>query len=260
MKKQQRHIAAEQQAFDEILEEFPVKKRRAEAVLARLQSVTTIPAGARILDVGAAAGSFLIACDTLGYRGEGIEPWEEARRNAMKLAEYWEMSIRIVDGTAESIPHEADVFDVVHAASVIEHVMDVERAFAEIYRVLKPGGVFWFETASSMCPRQKEIRGFPLFGWYPEALKLRIMKWAREVKPHLVGYTKTPAIHWFTPSKARMLLQKHGFKKVYERWELRGENEGGRAYRLALRVIRSSRLLMRLADVVVPDCAYAAIK
>ena len=41
---------------------------------------------------------------------------------------------------AQSIPYEDDNFDVVHASSVIEHVLDVEKSFQEIFRVLKPGG------------------------------------------------------------------------------------------------------------------------
>lgn len=207
-----RHIATEQRSFEEILAALPSKKNWAEAVFSRLKRVVTLPEYARVLDVGAGAGGFLIACTQLGYWCEGIEPWEDARINAIKLSEYLGMPIHIFDGTAESLPYEANSFDVVHASSVIEHVLNVEKTFQEIFRVLKPGGVFWFNAASSMCPLQHEIRGFPLFGWYPDSLKYRIMNWAKDHKPHLVGYTKTPAINWFTPWKARAMLRKHGFK------------------------------------------------
>lgn len=255
-----RHIATEQQLFQEILERFPSKKKWAEAVFSRLRRIVTLPDDARVLDVGAAAGSFIAACNQLGYRCEGIEPWEEARLNAIRLSEYLGIPIRIMAGTAEAIPYDDHTFDVVHASSVIEHVLDLEKSIAEIYRVLKPGGVFWFNSASSMCPVQGEIRGFPLFGWYPDSLKLVIMNWAKDAKPHLVGYTKTPAINWFTPSKARALLHKHGFNQVYDRWALRGEDEHGGVYRLAFRLIRSNKSSKYLADIVVPGCSYAAVK
>jgi len=168
--------------------------------------------------------------------------------------------IHIVGGKAESLPYGPDTFDVIHAANVIEHVLDVEEVFKETYRILKPGGVFWFNSASAMCPIQQEIRGFPLFGWYPDSLKRRIMNWVKDNKPQLVGNTRTPAINWFTTSKACALLQKHGFRRVYDRWDLRGENEAGRLYRSALRVIRATKFSKALADVFVPGCSYAATK
>ena len=196
-----RHIATEQRSFIQILQEFDNNKRWAEIFFSRLNRVISIPQHARVLDIGAAAGEFVAACYQLGYQCDGVEPWEEARLNAAKLSAHLRIPIRIVEGTAECVPYGDDTFDIVHARTVIEHVADVEKAFKEIYRVLKPGGVFWFSSASSMCPFQNEIRGFPLFGWYPDSLKYKIMYWAKEAKPHLIGYTETPAIHWFTPRK-----------------------------------------------------------
>jgi ubiquinone/menaquinone biosynthesis C-methylase UbiE len=255
-----RHIATEQQSFEEILNSLPAKRKWAEVKFSRLDRVVALPDHARVLEVGAAAGTFIVACSQLGYQCEGIEPWADARLNAIKLSEHLGIPIHVMDGTAESIPYDDNTFDVVHASSVIEHVLDVDIAFQEIYRVLKPGGVFWFNAASAMCPRQGEIRGFPLFGWYPDSLKLKIMNWVKDAKPHLVGFTKTPAINWFTPSKARTLLQNHGFKQVYDRWDLRGINEGGRVHELVLRVIRSTKFAKTLADIVASGCSYAAIK
>ena len=255
-----RHIAGAKRSFEEILEALPSKRKWAEAVISRVSRIVALPDRAEVLDVGSAAGSFVVACSQLGYRCKGIEPSAEARHNAIRLSEHVGFPICVVDGTAESIPYKDETFDMVHASSVIEHVLDVDKAFEEIYRVLKVEGLFWFNTASAMCPRQAEIRGFPLFGWYPDSLKRRIINWVKDARPHLVGYTRTPAINWFTPWKARNLLRRHGFKAVYDRWDLRGENEGGRVHGLALRVIRSTKLTKLIADVVVPGCSYVAIK
>ena len=255
-----RHIAVEQRSFDEVVVSLPFHKKWAIAVLSRLEKLTPVPEPARVLDVGAASGAFIVACTELGYLCKGIEPWEDARRQAGRLSEHLGVPIHILPGTAEDIPYDSNTFDVVHASSVIEHVSDVDKAFAEIYRVLKPGGVFWFNAASSMCPRQQEIRGFPLFGWYPDPLKRRIMDWAKDAKPQLVGYTRTPAMNWFTPRKARALLRKQGFRGVYDRWDLRGDDEGGKQYKIALRMVRANWITKAVADVLVPGCAYAAIK
>jgi ubiquinone/menaquinone biosynthesis C-methylase UbiE len=255
-----RHIATERLSLDEIVASLPRKTEWVLAVFSRLHRIVTVPSQARVLDVGAASGGFVAVCSLLGYLCEGIEPWAEARLQAKLLSECLGIQISIVGGVAESIPFEEETFFVVHAASVIEHVVDVEMAFSEIYRVLSPGGVFWFNAASAMCPVQAEIRGFPLFGWYPNWLKRSIMQWAKDAGPHLVGYTRTPSINWFTPLVAHALLKSQGFVRVYDRWDLRGAEEGGRAYGIALKLERSNRVTKTLADIVVPGCSYAAIK
>ena len=47
-----------------------------------------------------------------------------------------------------SIPLQDDCVDIIMARSVMEHVTDPARVYAEMYRVLKPGGIFIFLTAN----------------------------------------------------------------------------------------------------------------
>lgn len=252
--------ATEKRSIEEVVSDFPITWAWAEAVFARLGRIADVPSGARVLDVGAAAGGFVITATQLGYHCSGVEPFPEARQRAAELSQRLGIAIDIVDGRAEAIPFDESTFDIVHASSVMEHVADLDRAIAEVHRVLKPGGIFWFNSTSALCPAQDEIRGFPLFGWYPNPLKRRIMLWALDHKPHLIGDTDTPAMHWFTPWMARRLLRRHGFGRIYDRWDLRGLNEGGGAYRAALKVIRTTSATKLLADLFVSGSSYAAIK
>jgi SAM-dependent methyltransferase len=191
----QRHIATEKRNLDEVLAFLPDKVRHIADIMARLKTTAAIPAGAKVLDVGAAAGASVAALGQLGYCARGVEPSEYARANVAQLASRLAVTLDVLPGTAENLPFADAEFDVVLANSVLEHVVDLDRALTEAFRVLKPGGVFWFATASAMCPRQKEIRKFPLFGWYPDRLKRRIMEWAKSRKPHLVGFTDHPLVH-----------------------------------------------------------------
>jgi 2-polyprenyl-3-methyl-5-hydroxy-6-metoxy-1,4-benzoquinol methylase len=231
-----------------------------ERTLMRLRAVTDVPSGARLLDLGAAQGRVLIAAAQRGLRAVGIEPYAPAREQALTLAEESHVSVDIRPGRAETLPFPDAGFDVVHALSVLEHVDDPRRVMAEVFRVLRPGGVFWFCTTNGLCPRQNEIAVFPWFGWYPNRLQRRIMRWTARNRPAWIGNTDTPAMHWFTPAKTRAMLRDAGFGDVFDRWDLRRDEEGGRFHAVALRWIRRRRLMRLLADMCVPACIYAAVK
>ena len=252
--------ATERISFDEALVEMPRTEAHVKTVLARLRQLCSFASNATVLDVGAGQGLALIACAREGLKAIGVEPWEQARQTGLRLAEHEGVEIKLLAGKAESIPLPSSVCDVVLANTVIEHVIDAAAAFAEVYRILKPGGVFWFSTVSSLCPHQSEISGFPFFGWYPNWLKVRIMIWAKTNKPSLIGYTETPALNWFTPWKARQMLNCAGFKRIYDRWEIRLPSEGDAVCRAITRIIRAYALAKLCADILIPGCAYAAVK
>jgi ubiquinone/menaquinone biosynthesis C-methylase UbiE len=63
---------------------------------------------------------------------------EAAKANAEMLG--FPVEGRVAD--AERIPYDDNTFDIVVGHAVIHHIPDVEAAFAEMLRVLKPGGRF----------------------------------------------------------------------------------------------------------------------
>ena len=228
--------------------------------LARIRRVAHLPENPRILELGCSSGGNVVAWQRLGCECVGLEPSPLAVENSRILSRKLGITVPVEQGSAEQMPFANEEFDYVNAHSVIEHVQDIERAIAEVYRVLRPSGVFWFNAASCMCPIQAEIRKVPLFGWYPDPVKQRILRWATVHRPELIGHTSYPAVNWFTPWRAREVLYRHGFRKVWDRWDLRGEDEGRRIYAVALRLIRISGLTKIIADIVVPGCSFAAVK
>lgn len=92
-----------------------------------------------VLDLGAGAG--MVA--EMNFRGKvkrmcGLDPDPRVIDNPY-LDEARE-------GFGEKIPWPEASFDLVFADNVLEHLASPERVFAEIARVLKPGGSFLFKT------------------------------------------------------------------------------------------------------------------
>src|SRR6476661_9352779 len=99
---------------------------------------------AKALELGAGTGFFSLNLKQAGVLDEvhvtDLSPGmvEAARANATRLG--FTVEGRVAD--AEGIPYEDDTFDVVVGHAVIHHIPDVEQAFREMLRVLKPGGRF----------------------------------------------------------------------------------------------------------------------
>ncbi len=97
--------------------------------------------GERVLDVGCGAPAFLIRQYARGgaqVTGVDISPRSvEIARENVKIAG---VEARVEVGNAEALDFPDGSFDFVTSAGVLHHTPDTERAVAEVYRVLKPGG------------------------------------------------------------------------------------------------------------------------
>jgi ubiquinone/menaquinone biosynthesis C-methylase UbiE len=99
-----------------------------------------------VLELGCGTGFFLLNLKLAGVVDEGhvtdLSPGmvEVAQRNATNLG--FDIEGRVAD--AERIPYADDTFDLVVGHAVLHHIPDVEQAFREVLRVLKPGGRFVF--------------------------------------------------------------------------------------------------------------------
>ena len=104
------------------------------------------PRGLRVLDVGCGGGLLSEEFAALGCDVTGIDlslpTLAAASRHAMASG----LSIRYLEGSAEQLAFESGTFDVVCCCDVLEHVDSPDAVIGEISRVLKPGGLFFFDT------------------------------------------------------------------------------------------------------------------
>lgn len=104
------------------------------------------PEGTTALDVGCGGGLLAEEFATAGFAVTGIDPSPNSIATAQRHAERNRLGIAYTVGSAEDLPYPDAHFDVVYCCDVLEHVRDLPKAMAEIGRVLKPGGVFYFDT------------------------------------------------------------------------------------------------------------------
>jgi SAM-dependent methyltransferase len=96
----------------------------------------------RSLEIGAGTGYFSLNLLQTGVVGEAtctdISPGMVSAlgENAQRLG----LNVRAARADAESLPFGDESFDLVLGHAVLHHLPDLERAFSEFHRVLRPGG------------------------------------------------------------------------------------------------------------------------
>jgi SAM-dependent methyltransferase len=112
--------------------------------------------GERVLDIGCGAGfDTILAAKQVGPDGRVIgvdmtpEMLTKARRNTDQLGLH---HVEIREGLAEQLPVDDDWADVVIANGVINLCADKATVFAEIHRVLRPGGTLQFADIANGNP------------------------------------------------------------------------------------------------------------
>jgi len=102
----------------------------------------------RVLDVGAGGGLFSTSLAAAGFEVVGIDASRSslcaARRHAAGTPEGCAPSY--VAGNAMLLPFRNATFDVAVCSEVLEHVASPGQLIEEVARVLRPGGIFCFDT------------------------------------------------------------------------------------------------------------------
>ncbi len=102
--------------------------------------------GTAVLDVGCAGGFMAEAMAAKGAAVTGIDPASQAIEAARAHAVISGYDIQYDVGIGEELPYADASFDTVVCVDVLEHVTDLKKVVSEIARVLKPGGVFLYDT------------------------------------------------------------------------------------------------------------------
>jgi 2-polyprenyl-6-hydroxyphenyl methylase/3-demethylubiquinone-9 3-methyltransferase len=148
-----------------------------------VQRLRREPAQLDLLDVGCGGGLLAEEFARLGCRVTGIDrslpTLEAARAHATSAG----LAIDYREGSADALPFDAARFDVVSCCDVLEHVDDPAAVLAEIARVLRPGGVFLFDTINRTL-RSKLVAIKLAQDWRPTRFIPRdVHVWEKFIRP-----------------------------------------------------------------------------
>lgn len=140
---------------------------QADPRLAELAALGFQPGQARVLDLAAGCGQFLLRALERGYDCVGIEPekWKLAfvRDKLAATGRPAEWGARLVDGVGERMPFPDDSFDLVTSYQTMEHVQDMASVVREMLRVTRPGGAIHIR-----CPDYRStFEGHYKLPWVP---------------------------------------------------------------------------------------------
>jgi 2-polyprenyl-6-hydroxyphenyl methylase/3-demethylubiquinone-9 3-methyltransferase len=142
------------------------------------------PTTIRVLDIGCGGGLVAEEMTRLGYTVTGVDPSAPSIAAAQLHARQNGIEISFVVGSGEALPCETSSFDAAYCLDVLEHVDDLDRVVAEVARVLKPGGIFVFDTINrTFLSRLLAIHIMQNWSW-TSIMPANFHDWNKFIKPN----------------------------------------------------------------------------
>jgi SAM-dependent methyltransferase len=180
----------------------------------------------KALEIGAGTGYFSLNLVRTGVVGHAtctdISPGMLAalQANANRLG----IDVDAVACDAESLPFEDESFDLVFGHAVLHHLPNLDRAFSEFRRVLKPGGAVAFAGEPSRYGDR--IASYPKrAAWSAAPLWRRLMRARPAEEGHSDGgaenhrFEAMVDVHAFTPQDLAAHARAAGLEDVHVRGE-----------------------------------------
>lgn len=163
----------------------------------------------RVLDIGCGEGGMLGQLSKLGWQGWGVDISNYAIGQAKKNVN---ATLQTLDVVTSKLPFDDNMFDVVLALDIVEHLTRDDLVFDEIARVLKPGGRVLITTPNK-------------FSWYWRTFRTHLPHDPTHINEHDLDYW----VHKLT-SRGLTITKKVGVvafglppgRVMRQRWQQRG--------------------------------------
>lgn len=174
----------------------------------------SLPADARILDVGCGPGELALSLLRSGFDVSAVDISQSmvdmAKRsiNADGFPE-WD---QITTGDIEDLKFGDGYFDVVVASGVLEYQREDEKSLSEMHRVLKDGGYLILNVTNKFCPNR--ILGMPYLWSKKWGLTRAILDFMKSQVLRKGPTNPLPFFRAHSPKAFDRTLAAAGFKKI----------------------------------------------
>tara|TARA_Y100000310_G_scaffold337898_1_gene426147 strand:+ start:2000 stop:2713 length:714 start_codon:yes stop_codon:yes gene_type:complete len=141
----------------------------------------------KVLEIGCADGCYTFEFAKKGCNITGLDLSEEIIKTANRYNK--SRSIKFKVGDVEKLPFDDESFDKIISFSALRYLPSLDKAFSEIHRVTRKGGVIIIDFPNMLNP------------------------WFNYLKPLITGGTH-PHDHSYTTHFIERKLRKHGFKHI----------------------------------------------
>jgi SAM-dependent methyltransferase len=182
----------------------------------------------RSLEIGAGTGYFSLNLLQAGVVGDAtctdISPgmMRTLADNATRLG----LNVKIARADAEALPFGDQSFDLVLGHAVLHHLPDLDKAFDEFHRVLRPGGRIVFAGEPSRTgdrlasiPKRSANAVAPLWRTLLRIGAAESARASHAPEPDDHGLERLVDIHAFAPGELVALAGRAGFRDVKVRGE-----------------------------------------
>jgi SAM-dependent methyltransferase len=159
--------------------------------------------GQRVLDVGCGAGVDLVRFAKAGARAIGVDIAMAAVALARANLVQQQLTAPLVAGDGEALPFATDTFDYVFAHGVVQYTADDRGLVESCRRVLRPGGVAFFQVYNRVSWLNALSRLMRVDLEHVDAPVLRLYS-HREFKKLLDGFSDVRLITERFPVKSRL--------------------------------------------------------
>ncbi len=196
-------------------EELASKESEYQTFMRLLEPYKKVDSTTSVLEIGTGTGWFPLLCKQHGVPCKGLEISPQLVDHAKELGQRTGLIPDIELGNIEESDIGGEVYDVIVASSVFEHVEHWRPALKRVYAALRPGGVLYFESTNKFCPKSGEYDVL-FYSWLPDAGRY----WLRR-KVHGDDVMKLGIdFNQFRYPLLRREFKKLGFSQIYDRVDL----------------------------------------